>query len=35
MNEFYADGAALAHALDEGAMRTYSASKIKKERLEN
>lgn len=29
-NEFYADGAALPHALDEGAMKTYSASKIKK-----
>ena len=30
MNEFYADGAALPHALNEGAMKTYSASKIKK-----
>ena len=30
-NQFYADGAAMEHALDEGAMRTYSASKIKKE----
>ena len=29
-NQFYADGAALNHALDEGAMKTYSASKIKK-----
>lgn len=29
-NQFYADGAALAHNLDEGAMKTYSASKIKK-----
>lgn len=30
-NQFYADGAAMEYALDEGAMRTYSASKIKKE----
>lgn len=30
MNEFYADGAALPHALNEGALKTYSASKIKK-----
>lgn len=30
-NQFYADGAAMEHALDGGAMRTYSASKIKKE----
>ena len=30
-NQFYADGAAMEHALNEGAMRTYSASKIKKE----
>lgn len=30
-NQFYADGAVMEHALDEGAMRTYSASKIKKE----
>ena len=29
-NQFYADGAALPHNLDEGAMKTYSASKIKK-----
>lgn len=29
-NQFYADGAALAHNLDEGTMKTYSASKIKK-----
>lgn len=29
-NQFYADGAAMEHALDEGAMKTYSASKIKK-----
>lgn len=29
-NQFYADGAAFNHALDEGAMKTYSASKIKK-----
>ena len=29
-NQFYADGAVLNHALDEGAMKTYSASKIKK-----
>ena len=29
-NQFYADGAALAHNLDEGAMKTYSSSKIKK-----
>lgn len=29
-NQFYADGAAMEHALDEGAMKTYSASNIKK-----
>lgn len=29
-DQFYADGAALEHALDEGAMKTYSASNIKK-----
>ena len=29
-NQFYADGAAFNHALDEGTMKTYSASKIKK-----
>lgn len=29
-NQFYADGAAMEHNLDEGAMKTYSASKIKK-----
>lgn len=29
-DQLYADGAALEHALDEGAMRTYSASKIKR-----
>ncbi len=29
-NQFYADGAAMKHALDEGAMKTYSASNIKK-----
>lgn len=29
-DQFYAEGAALEHALDEGAMKTYSASKIKK-----
>lgn len=29
-NQFYADGAALPHNLDESAMKTYSASKIKK-----
>lgn len=29
-DQFYVDGAALEHALDEGAMKTYSASNIKK-----
>lgn len=29
-DQFYADSAALEHALDEGAMKTYSASNIKK-----
>lgn len=29
-DQFYAEGSALEHALDEGAMKTYSASKIKK-----
>lgn len=29
-DQCYADGAAMEHALDEGAMKTYSASKIKK-----
>lgn len=29
-DQFYAEGAALEHALDEGVMKTYSASKIKK-----
>ena len=29
-NQFYADGAALEHALDDAALNTYSASKIKK-----
>lgn len=29
-NQFYTEGAAMEHALDEGAMKTYSASHIKK-----
>lgn len=29
-NQFYTEGAAMEHALDEGAMKTYSASNIKK-----
>lgn len=29
-NQFYADGAAMEHALEESAMKTYSASNIKK-----
>ena len=31
MDELYAEGAAMEHQLDEGAMNTYKASNIKRE----